>query len=104
MKTDFMSYAGTGVDIDVTDAVKRDMAKNVNSGDERVLNRLGVFGSLGVLAHESHELHEFEKYERYLKGSQYQKEAHCSITTRTMLDMLYLVLRSIADYRIINHF
>ena len=46
MKTDFMSYAKTGVDIDVTDAVKRDMAKSVNSGDERVLNRLGAFGSL----------------------------------------------------------
>lgn len=54
MKSDVMSYARTGVDIDVTDAVKRDMAKSVNSGDKRVLNRLGAFGSLGVIAHESH--------------------------------------------------
>lgn len=41
-----ISYAGTGVDIDVTDAVKREMADSVNSDDRRVLNRLGAFGSL----------------------------------------------------------
>ena len=69
-----MSYAGTDVDIDVTDTVKRDMAKSLNSGDKRVLNRLGASDSLDVITHESHE---FEKYERYLKGSQCQKEARC---------------------------
>jgi len=41
-----LSYAKTGVDIDVTDAAKRDMAKSVDVGDSRVLNRLGAFASL----------------------------------------------------------
>ena len=41
-----LSYAETGVDIDVTDAAKRGMAKSVDVGDRRVLNRLGAFASL----------------------------------------------------------
>lgn len=41
-----LSYAKTGVDIDATDQAKRDMAKSVDSGDPRVLNRLGAFASL----------------------------------------------------------
>jgi len=41
-----LSYAKAGVDIDVTDATKREMAKSVDVNDERVLNRLGAFASL----------------------------------------------------------
>ena len=41
-----LSYAATGVDIDATDAVKRRMADAVNSGDARVLNKLGAFAPL----------------------------------------------------------
>ena len=44
--TDDLSYAKTGVDIGVTDAAKRDMAKSVDTGDPRVLNRPGAFASL----------------------------------------------------------
>ena len=41
-----LSYAKAGVDIDITDAAKREMAQSVDSGDRRVLNRLGAFASL----------------------------------------------------------
>ncbi len=44
--TENLSYAKAGVDIDVTDAAKRRMAESVDSGDGRVLNRLGAFASL----------------------------------------------------------
>ncbi|MBN1381071.1 MAG: phosphoribosylformylglycinamidine cyclo-ligase [Deltaproteobacteria bacterium] len=44
--TDSLSYARAGVDIDITDAAKREMAKSVDSGDPRVFNRLGAFASL----------------------------------------------------------
>jgi phosphoribosylformylglycinamidine cyclo-ligase len=44
--TEPLSYAKAGVDIDATDAVKRDMAKSVNSGDARVFNKMGAFASL----------------------------------------------------------
>jgi len=43
---DELSYAKSGVDIDVTDAAKRKMAKSVDVGDRRVLNKLGAFASL----------------------------------------------------------
>jgi len=43
---DELTYAGAGVDIDVTDAAKRQMADVVDRGDPRVLNRLGAFASL----------------------------------------------------------
>ena len=41
-----LTYAGTGVDIDATDAVKRRMVDSIDSGDPRVLNKLGAFASL----------------------------------------------------------
>lgn len=41
-----LSYAKAGVDIDVTDAAKREMAKSVDVDDDRVLNKLGAFASL----------------------------------------------------------
>ena len=41
-----LSYSTTGVDIDSTDAAKRRMAGVVDSGDPRVLNRLGAFASI----------------------------------------------------------
>jgi len=44
--TEHLSYAGVGVDIDATDAAKSEMAKSVDCGDPRVLNRLGAFASL----------------------------------------------------------
>lgn len=43
---DHLSYAKTGVDIDVTDAAKRSMAEFINRGNKRVLNRMGAFASL----------------------------------------------------------
>ena len=44
--TEKLSYAKTGVDIDVTDATKRNIASIIDRGDKRVLNRLGAFASL----------------------------------------------------------
>jgi len=44
--TDSLSYAKSGVDIDITDAVKRKMTDIIDCGDKRVLNRIGAFGSL----------------------------------------------------------
>lgn len=44
--TDSLSYAKVGVDIDVTDAAKLEMARSVDRGDPRVFNRLGAFASL----------------------------------------------------------
>lgn len=44
--TDSLSYSKSGVDIDITDAVKRDMTEIIDFGDERVLNRMGAFGTL----------------------------------------------------------
>lgn len=41
-----ISYKNSGVDIDLTDAVKRDMKTRIDAGDPRVLNRMGAFGSL----------------------------------------------------------
>jgi phosphoribosylformylglycinamidine cyclo-ligase len=41
-----LTYADTGVDIDATDAVKRRMVDSIDSGDPRVLNKLGAFASL----------------------------------------------------------
>jgi phosphoribosylformylglycinamidine cyclo-ligase len=41
-----LSYSAAGVDIDSTDATKRRMADAVDSGDPRVLNKLGAFSSL----------------------------------------------------------
>ena len=41
-----LSYSKSGVNIDETDAVKRDMASDIGRGDSRVLNKLGAFGSL----------------------------------------------------------
>ncbi len=44
--TDNLSYAKSGVDINATDAAKREMAKNIDSDDPRVLNRFGAFAPL----------------------------------------------------------
>lgn len=41
-----LSYQKSGVDIDVADAAKRDMAASLEPADPRVLNRLGAFASL----------------------------------------------------------
>jgi phosphoribosylformylglycinamidine cyclo-ligase len=41
-----ISYSDSGVDVDASDAVKRRMARSIDSGDPRVLNRLGAFGSI----------------------------------------------------------
>ncbi len=41
-----LSYAKSGVNIDETDAVKKQMASHVGRGDARILNTLGAFGSL----------------------------------------------------------
>jgi phosphoribosylformylglycinamidine cyclo-ligase len=40
------SYKKAGVDISVADAAKREMAKSLEHGSPRVLNRLGAFASL----------------------------------------------------------
>lgn len=44
--TDSLSYAKAGVNIDVTDAAKREIARSVDRGDPRVFNRMGAFASL----------------------------------------------------------
>ncbi len=41
-----LSYSKAGIDIAYTDSIKRDMAKYLETGDERVLNGLGPFASL----------------------------------------------------------
>ncbi|MFC1532508.1 phosphoribosylformylglycinamidine cyclo-ligase [Thermodesulfobacteriota bacterium] len=41
-----LSYSKSGIDIDETDAVKRQMKSAVDHGDPRVLNTMGAFGSL----------------------------------------------------------
>ncbi len=41
-----LSYSRAGVDIDAANAAKRRMARSVDSGDPRVLNKLGAFASL----------------------------------------------------------
>ena len=60
-----LSYASAGVDIDQTDAAKREMAKSMETNDPRVLNRIGAFATLidasfpgiahPVLVHKSEE-------------------------------------------------
>ena len=60
-----LSYASAGVDIDQTDAAKREMAKSMETTDPRVLNRIGAFATLidasfpgiahPVLVHKSEE-------------------------------------------------
>jgi phosphoribosylformylglycinamidine cyclo-ligase len=41
-----LSYKKSGVDIDVADETKKAIAKCLDSGDSRVLNRIGAFASL----------------------------------------------------------
>ena len=41
-----LSYKRAGVDIDVADATKREMAKCLETSDARVLNKVGAFASL----------------------------------------------------------
>ena len=43
---DKLSYSKVGVDIDITDSAKREMAKSMDVSNDRVLNRLGAFASL----------------------------------------------------------
>lgn len=45
-ETDGLSYSKAGVNIAYTDAIKKEMAQHLESGDKRVLNRLGPFASL----------------------------------------------------------
>jgi len=44
--TDKFSYEKAGVNIDVADATKREMAKSLQTSDARVLNKIGAFASL----------------------------------------------------------
>jgi len=53
--TKSLSYADTGVDIDVTDATKCEMAKSIDRGDKRVLNKVGAFASLVEGRFENYE-------------------------------------------------
>ncbi|MCK4418972.1 phosphoribosylformylglycinamidine cyclo-ligase, partial [Candidatus Aerophobetes bacterium] len=41
-----LSYKKAGVDIDAADAVKKVMAKSLETADKRVLNKIGAFASL----------------------------------------------------------
>ena len=43
---DKITYEKSGVNIDTADATKREMAKYVNSNNQRVLNKVGAFASL----------------------------------------------------------
>lgn len=44
--SDRCSYSKSGINLDETDAVKRQMKSFIDKGDPRVLNNLGAFGSL----------------------------------------------------------
>ncbi len=44
--SDRLSYAKAGINIDVTDKAKKDMAQRMDGRDARVLNRTGAFASL----------------------------------------------------------
>lgn len=46
MENDKLTYASTGININDTDALKRNMAKSMMTNDSRVLNKLGAFASL----------------------------------------------------------
>jgi phosphoribosylformylglycinamidine cyclo-ligase len=41
-----LTYSKAGVDIDIADATKKEMAKSITGNDVRVLNRFGAFASL----------------------------------------------------------
>ncbi|MCP4756887.1 MAG: phosphoribosylformylglycinamidine cyclo-ligase [Proteobacteria bacterium] len=41
-----LSYKDSGVDIDVANQAKREMARSLETGDPRVLNKMGAFSSL----------------------------------------------------------
>ncbi|MEK9182815.1 MAG: phosphoribosylformylglycinamidine cyclo-ligase, partial [Patescibacteria group bacterium] len=41
-----LSYKNSGVDIDVANATKSEMANSLNSNDARVLNKAGAFATL----------------------------------------------------------
>lgn len=43
---DGLSYSKAGVDIAYTDTIKREMARHLDTGDRRVLNKIGAFASL----------------------------------------------------------
>ena len=45
-ETEGLSYSKAGIDITYTDTIKREMAKNLETSDVRVLNGLGQFASL----------------------------------------------------------
>ena len=45
-ETEGMSYSKAGIDITYTDTIKKEMAKNLETNDARVLNGLGPFASL----------------------------------------------------------
>lgn len=45
-ETEGLSYSKAGIDITYTDTIKREMAKNLETSDVRVLNGLGPFASL----------------------------------------------------------
>lgn len=45
-KAEGLSYSKAGVDIAYTDAIKKEMAKHLETGDRRVLNSMGAFASL----------------------------------------------------------
>lgn len=45
-KAEGLSYSKAGVDIAYTDAMKKEMAKHLETKDKRVLNRMGAFASL----------------------------------------------------------
>lgn len=45
-KAESLSYSKAGVDIAYTDAIKKEMVKHLEDGNQRVLNRMGAFASL----------------------------------------------------------
>ena len=44
--SDGLSYTKSGISLDETDAVKREMKSAIDKGDPRILNTMGAFGSL----------------------------------------------------------
>ncbi len=62
-----LTYDKASVNIDVADATKRQMANSIDSGDARMLNRLGAFVSLveGRFKQYRHPILVLKKVERH---------------------------------------
>ncbi len=54
-KENKLTYAQTGINIDETDALKKDMEKSLKTNERRVLNTVGAFASLYNISFPEYE-------------------------------------------------